>query len=109
MPFDTVHMSFHFTDGDGDIGNSTTSGKYDIYLIDSRTDSSLGFFFPDLSGVQISAEGLSGICYLDIPAAYFTLRPDHKVLDTVQYSIYLVDRADHKSNVLITPKLYLTQ
>jgi hypothetical protein len=106
--FDTVFIAFRFTDGDGDLGNTLSSGKYDIFLYDSRNDSlAISYYFPEVPDALVSSQGLSGTCFITMPAAYIHRRENHKVLDTLHYNIYIMDRADHKSNTLSTSDIYL--
>jgi hypothetical protein len=110
---DTLFITFRFTDGDGDIGNSTTAMPvvYDIYLIDSRYDSvTLSYFFPNIpSNLQSTTQGLAGLCMLSIPAPFIPMRSDstHTHWDTVHFCVYMIDRAGHHSDTLTTQDLYL--
>jgi len=109
---DTAYLSFRFHDGDGDLGNDIGSGNYDIYLIDSRDNSETGFYLPQIPDeTRDASNGLKGTCTLILPAAYILPRQDsiHLLLgDTLQYEVYLKDRAGHESNRFTTPTIYLT-
>lgn len=105
---DEIRLSFRFSDGDGDLGNKASSGNYDIYTIDSRDTSKLNYFFPQ--GMQLyidKTQGVTGECVINLEAKFMNLRPTRPNRDTVQYEVYIKDKAGRESNRFTTPKIYL--
>lgn len=110
VPNDTVFISFKVADGDGDLGQAPSSGKYDIYLRDKRTDSIIGYYFPEIpKEIADGKDGVDGNCTVIINAAFLQLRPDHPELDTLQYEIYITDKAGNESNRITTWDIYLVK
>jgi hypothetical protein len=107
---DTVNIIFTIQDGDGDIGNDPQTGVHDIYLKDSRSNQENPYFLPTIpSDAIIPGEGINAACTLRVYASLFLLlRPDHPDGDTLDYEIYVKDKAGHKSNVIKTDKIYIT-
>ncbi len=113
-PYDTVTMLIHFIDGDADEGvdPNNTKGYYDIYLKDSRYDTGyVGYFFPTIDkGVENSSKGLEGTIIFQQLAALLSPRPDSihsKFGDTLNYEIYIADRARNTSNHITTPNFII--
>ena len=110
---DTVYLAFHFTDGDGDLGNPPQSGKYDVFLKDSR-DSAFAiqqYFFPDIPDDAIDpidglkGDGIIAIRGVTIPLRADTLHVRHG--DTLTYRMWVKDRADHSSDTITTTPIYI--
>ncbi|MBA3827522.1 MAG: hypothetical protein H0X33_01155 [Taibaiella sp.] len=105
---DTVYLSFHFTDGDADLGNNQNTTNYDIYIKDLRTNTVTGYFFPSIpSQIEDPNVGLEGDCRIKLLAAFIIPRPDHLLLDTVRYEVYIKDKAQNESNHLTTPNIII--
>jgi len=105
---DTVFIFFHLQDGDADLGNDPNGTNYDIYMTDSRDGSVQGLFFPEIdTRIEDPTKGIEGTCTLKLLAANLLPRPDHIKGDTLHYDIYIKDRAQHSSNHLTTPDIYL--
>lgn len=108
---DTAILAFTVRDGDGDLGNQSVNGEYDIYLKDSRDSTITGYFFPQIPGGVIDPkQGLEGDCFLALYAAGLIPRQDsiHKRNgDTVRYEVYIKDQAGHESNRFTTPDLFI--
>jgi hypothetical protein len=98
-------ISFGIQDGDGDIG----FGKDNLYLKDSRDGSMLIMKMPIIPAEYSPQRGLKATVTVDFLSAWLQLRPDttHINRDTLQWEIYLVDEAGHKSNTMLTDTLYL--
>lgn len=110
IPNDTIFISFKISDADGDLGQSTGTGKYDIYLRDKRTDSVIGYYFPEIpKEITDGKDGIEGHCTVIINAAFLQLRPDHPELDTLKYEMYITDLAGNESNRLDTWDIYLVK
>lgn len=106
---DSLHIYMEFTDGDGDIGTKDEN-IFNIFLIDKRTDQLQDQFIAPYVPSAGAANGISGeidilvyttCCFFpdnippcESPAQYPT--------DTIQYEIYIKDRAGHESNRILT-------
>lgn len=109
---DTVRISFHFTDGDADLGNDPNSGKKDIFVIDTRfPDDTFGYYFPPIPDQFKDPEkGLEGDCDFYIPAALLPGLRDttiHKLRDTTAFNIFIKDVAGNASNLITTSRLLI--
>jgi len=103
-----LNVNFNFSDKDGDLGVSPSSGDFDIYTIDNRDTTFINYFFPkDLNQYIDPTHGVTGQCALGIQAAFLTLRPDRLDGDTVRFEIYIRDKAGNESNRFTTPDIYL--
>lgn len=113
---DTITISFNVADGDADLGNDPEGTLYDIYMVDSRyvggpdvSEDTLMLRFPEIpNGAQNPAKGVEGVCVLDLDGGYFYMRDDHPEGDTLQFDIYIIDKALHKSNIINTGDIYIT-
>lgn len=103
---DSLSLYFDFTDGDGDLGDTTT-GVNNIFIRDLKTDITDKYkmdIIPqngsvlDISGtVEVKVgPNLLGRCLL--PGIT-------KPIDTTKYEVYIVDRAGHQSNKIITTEM----
>jgi hypothetical protein len=107
---DTVNITFYLTDGDADLGNDPNGTNYDIYIRDSRTDTFKGYFFPSISSeAEDATKGIEGYCTFQQLGAFLIPRADSAHLngDTLYYEIYIKDRAQHESNHITTPNVYI--
>ena len=100
---DTSYFIFGLEDGDGDIGNDTTSV---IYLKDSRYESA-GFVktpFPAIDPtIEDPKKGLKGTCtFYPVPQPVPRDDTFHMHHDTLSYELYIKDRAGHESNHIKT-------
>lgn len=103
-----IILEFSFSDGDGDLGNTPSSGNFDIYTTDSRDTAPINYFFPkDMPKAVNTQLGISGICTLAIEGEFLLLRPDRPAGDTVKYEVYIKDRAGNESNRFTTPEIYI--
>jgi hypothetical protein len=104
-------LFFGFSDGDGDLGNDPTSGKYDVYLKDSRDDMISRYLFPPIPDEQRDpVNGVEGQGVITLRAIYIVTRQDtlHKRHgDTLTYKMWVVDQADHVSDTITTRPLYI--
>lgn len=107
---DILYMQFHFDDADGDIGG----GTQDIRLVDSRdTGREFEFSLPIIRDEykNPATGGVSGDAQLALGAnLYFIPRADsvHALIgDTLIFKVFMIDQANHKSNVLTTDTIYI--
>ena len=100
---DTCFIVFGLTDGDGDIGNDSTS---QIWLKDSRYPAA-GFLPTPFPAIDQTIEnpkyGLTGTCvFYPLPSPTPRTDPNHLVNgDTLTYEFYITDRANNSSNHII--------
>lgn len=104
-----INVNFNFSDKDGDLGVSPSSGNFDIYTIENRDTTLVNYYFPkDMDEYIDPTQGVSGQCALGIQAAFLSLRPDRQDGDTLRLEIYIKDKAGNESNRFTTPDIYLT-
>lgn len=112
-PVDTTYLTFNFSDGDGDLGNDVTTGKYDVFLRDLRDSAYpiMRFPFPPIPGDAVDPlEGIKGTGAIALLGLDLKTRQDtiHKYLgDTVFFDMWIVDKADHQSNIIRTTPVYI--
>lgn len=121
---DSATLSFEFTDGDGDIGladselqppyDSSSVYYYNLYLDYYEKDDANGWQQGlDLAGAPISFKyriqrievkgkqrGMKGS--IDVALSDFQ-NPFSNQSDTIKFTVKLIDRALHESNVIETP------
>jgi hypothetical protein len=104
-----INVNFNFSDKDGDLGNTTSSGNFDIYTIDKRDTTLNKYYFPRGIAKYIDpTQGVSGSCSLGIEASFLLLRPNRQKGDTVKLELYIKDKAGNESNRITLPEIYLT-
>ncbi len=97
--FDSITFIISFTDGDGDLGASSSDTVPNLFFKDSRTGFINTFQFPNITP-EGNVKDISGtISYVFSP---FNCRPGMPV-DTFFYTIFINDRAGHRSNEVTTP------
>ena len=110
-----VNMTISFKDGDGDLGSSNLE-DYNLFITDNRTNlpdsvRKLNYCLPPLDS-DANNPSIVGTITVKIPATGLSkffppfVGPTTEEMD---YSIYVVDRAGHKSNVAVSSKLTITQ
>ncbi len=113
---DTTFLLFGFKDGDGDLGNDPASGKYDVFLRDSRyvgdsTYTDWRFFFPPIpDDARDPVNGMEGRGEIALRALYILPRQDtlHKLHgDTLRYKMWVIDKAGNTSDTIETTPLYI--
>ena len=93
---DSTIITFSFTDGDGDLGDNDS---VNIFLTDER----------------IGAKGISGEIAIKVyttcclfPNGQTPCTPSSQYpVDSLVYGIYIIDRGQHKSNIIYTPAIKL--
>lgn len=107
---DTVFLQFSFKDGNANLGVTPGGQDRDIYIIDLR-DSTLfaAQYFPAMPGdAKDPSIGMEGTCTTWFPVAYIPVRlTTHPNADTLQFEVYIKDRAGRESNHITTTPLYL--
>ena len=103
-----------FTDGDGDIGTKDEN-VFNIFLIDKRTEKLQDQFIAPYVPAAGAANGISGeidilvyttCCFFpdNIPPCE---SPEQNPTDTIQYELYIIDRAGHESNRILTEPIII--
>lgn len=102
---DSVKIVIGYVDGNGDLGTDMPYVN-NLFAIDSRNNDTTGFHIPQLlpSGTIATIEGNLNII---LPPQYFVNSND--TTETVSYSIYLVDRAGNRSNIVRATPLVINQ
>jgi hypothetical protein len=109
-------LTFRFEDGDGDLGTNNFSGPPNVFVIDNRKglpynnppvfyDGKLAFRLPQSLTPETRNQSIQGSISIAMP--YLPVINIFDQPDTATFSIYIVDRAGHKSNVIITPPLVI--
>ncbi|MBP9883743.1 MAG: hypothetical protein KBF32_10090 [Chitinophagales bacterium] len=96
---DSITFVISFTDGDGDLGASSSDTLPNLFFKDSRTGFINAFQFPNVTP-EGNVKDISGtISYVFTP---FSCNPG-KLIDTFYYTIFIDDRAGHRSNEVTSP------
>jgi hypothetical protein len=112
---DSLNITLYFTDGDGDIGVEQSDSLPNLFIIDSRTGNiAESIKLPKVSDAGFG-NGISGIIELKLytTCCLFTNNiPPCSVIeginfDTLNYKIYLVDKAGNKSETVETNSIIL--
>ena len=98
---DTILIVISYKDGDGDLGIDSADVK-NLFVTDSRNNVVSQFRIPQLVPTG-STIAIQGNLHVVLPPQLFT--NDSDTTETATYSIYVVDRAGHKSNTVNTTPL----
>lgn len=102
---DTVTIAIEITDGDGDMGENTADVK-NVFVTDDRNNVVSGFrlsqLTPDGSNIIVRAP-----VNIHLPPQAFV--DDSHSSEVATYSVYVVDRAGHQSNIISTGQLTINQ
>jgi hypothetical protein len=112
---DSMTVVFRFEDGDGDIGRTDQEPDNNVFFIDERTgivESTFGIPAIPQEGAGNGVEGevrivLYSTCCLYPDQSQPCIPHPQYPLDTIQYRIYITDRAGHKSNEILTEMIIL--
>jgi hypothetical protein len=111
---DSVLVTLGFTDGDGDLG----SEESDLFYIDDRDGLEFPGIIPKVPPLGAS-NGIKGeISFIidnsccDYPDSFLSANECEETfpsfpLDTINYKVYIVDRAGNKSNIVELPPVYI--
>ena len=115
---DSIVVFFDFTDGDGDIGFKPSDRRldnFDMIIIDKRTDNVQDrFFLPHVppkgagNGIVGSARVVVfGTCCIYDDGSASCEPNENQLTDSVEFEIYIRDRAGNESNRITTPTITL--
>ena len=113
---DSLFVTFNFQDGDGDIGREEQDTTNNVFFIDERSgvvDNTFGIPAIPEEGAANGVEGeikillFSTCCYYSDGMVDACEQHPTILFDTVQYRIYIMDRAGHKSNEILTSPIIL--
>ena len=93
---DTILIVISYKDGDGDLGIDSADIK-NLFVTDSRNNVVSQFRIPQLAPTG-STIAIQGNLHVVLPPQLFT--NDNDTTETATYSIYILDRAGHKSNTV---------
>lgn len=104
-----VTVNLTFQDGDGDIGRERTGMPGADIFLEYVYDGNNVLFSDSVILPQIpnsaTDKNVSGVLGFKVPTTF--LIRQGKSEDVVQFKVYLLDKAGHKSNVIVTPELKL--
>lgn len=113
---DSLTVTFHFEDGDGDLGREEDATENNVFFVDTRTgqlDNSFGIPFIPAQGSSNGIEGEVHILLFSTCCLFPNGQPDpcesseDYPYDVLTYEIYITDRAGNKSNVIETNPITL--
>lgn len=101
---DSIYMRISFYDKDGDLGENFTDDP-NLFVIDNRLGLAHEFRISNIvpGGAEVS---IQGELEWTINSVYITGSENS---ETVDYDIYVVDRAGNHSNVLVTPSITIVE
>lgn len=97
---DSISFNISYEDGDGDLGENSSDAK-NLTLIDNRANIQYQFRIKELvpNGAAIPIKGTLSFSLSGTPIL------NGGVEETFDYSIFITDRANNKSNIITTPKI----
>ncbi len=101
---DSVTITIKYSDGDGDLGQNDASVK-NCFIKDNRIGIIYDFRIRQLSPDN-SISPITGTLNLELGGQGIT---DNSSLQNVSYTVYVVDRAGHKSNEITTSSIAIQQ
>lgn len=111
---DTGNLLLKFTDGDGDLGklNNQDSSSKIVYrnLRDSVFFSMDNMYIIPQIPKKGTTNAIDGTIAIKLSSALFNSYEAYFItkgitVDTFTYQMYITDRANHKSNIIITPPI----
>ena len=95
--YEPLLITFEYTDGDGDLGENNASVK-NLFVTDNRIGITYSYRIQQLSPAN-AIIAIQGTMDAKIDNAVIT---NNAVEQYVNYSLYVTDRAGHKSNIITT-------
>ena len=110
---DSLTITFTYTDGDGDLGDMNNQAS--VYSTALRTGFEASTFSIPFVPVQGAGNGISGeisiqaftACCIHPERNQICMPFDDYPIDTLQFEIYIVDRAGNKSNTIVADPNFL--
>lgn len=112
---DSLAVTIEFTDGDGDLGatENQTFKPVDVFVIENENRDTLPFTMPFVAPKGAS-RGINGEITIVLNTTCCKV-PNHLPceksidypLDTINYQLFIKDRAGHKSNIIKLPPIEL--
>jgi len=99
---DSITFFIGFTDGDGDLGSEEVPN---LFFLDSRTGKIDSNKIPNITP-EGTIKAVSGTIAFN-QSSFTCSPPEGREFDTLFYTIYVEDRAGHKSNEVVTPQIIL--
>ena len=99
-----VTISISYTDGDGDLGENTSTGT-NLYLTDNRVNVVYKYRIQQLAPAGESI-GIKGNLNIVVNGLTIT---DGSTSQNVTYTIYVIDRAGHQSNSVTSSAINIHQ
>ena len=100
--YQPLTITFKYLDGDGDLGENNANVK-NLFITDNRIAVTYSYRISQLSPDNATIP-IQGTLETKIDNAVIN---GTAVEQTLTYSIYIVDRAGHKSNVITTPPVMI--
>lgn len=105
-----VILQLSVKDGDADLITDGTTPS--LYLKDLRfpTTQPGGYVLPQIDNIFLNPEiGFEGNIVLPLPGTRFIFRDEDtaRIKDTIQFEIYLKDKAGNISNTVTTPQIFI--
>ncbi len=99
-----IYFEIEYTDGNGDLGENDPDAK-NLTLIDTRINIKYEYRIKELvpNGANVP---ITGRLLFSIPNAFIT---NGETSQTVEYKIYVTDRAGNKSNEISSGKITIVQ
>ena len=101
---DSISFQIGYTDGDGDLGTNDDTER-NVFIIDNRIEATHAFRLQQLApdGAEIPIRGSFRV---SLPNTIIT---DGSTQQTVNFTIYVVDRKGRESNQIVTPDIIVSE
>jgi hypothetical protein len=101
---DSVVIQINYSDGDGNLGNIDADVN-SVFVRDNRLTKYDEYYLKPLAPPNSSIP-ISGSLNVQLPPL-FHLTPTP--VESTRFEVYLIDRAGNKSNVIVTPFIYIVE
>lgn len=102
---DAFNITISYKDGDADLGTADPDTT-NLYIIDARNQLTYKYRIRDLSPLK-DKPNIQGTLKIEMPPT--GVFDENASQETTTYSIYLFDKAGHKSNTIQTSVLTITR